>query len=56
MLSILENDFIGFELLFHETKMIVFGKVKNQTRTNQSYHIPEKLTVHNFQISIIQIL
>ncbi len=34
VLSISDNDFIGFEQLFHKTKMIVFGNVKNQTSTN----------------------
>ena len=48
VLSILDNDFIWFELLFHETKMIVFGNVKTQTSANQSCHISEKLAIYGF--------
>ena len=49
MLSITENDIIGFEPLFHDAKMTFFGNVFNKQRNNQSTPILKKLAIHAFE-------
>ncbi len=49
MLSITENDFIGFELLFHDAKMTFFGNVFNKQRNNLSAPILKKIAIHAFE-------
>ena len=49
ILSITENDFIGFELLFQDAKITFFGKVFNKQRKNKSSYILKKLAIHAFE-------